>query len=217
MAGPRINLAGRAGFDDAAAIHDADTVSIAGDDTEIMCDQDQRRVGGPRHLLEQCEDLRLNGDVERRRRLVGDDELRLAGQCHGDHGALAHAAGELVWIGLQPTLGVGQAHAGQQIRRHVHRRRPRRLAVQVDRLGNLQADRERGIEGAHRLLENHGDAVAADRPDFLILQLEEVAAVEHHFAGGDAAGRIGNQAQDRHGSHALARARLAHDGQGLAG
>ena len=47
-------------------------------------------------LAEQVEDLRLDGDVERRGRLVGDQELGIAGERHGDHDALAHAAGELV-------------------------------------------------------------------------------------------------------------------------
>ena len=42
--------------------------------------------------------LRLHGDVEGGRRLVGDDELRPAGHRHGDHRALAHAAGELVRV-----------------------------------------------------------------------------------------------------------------------
>jgi hypothetical protein len=47
-------------------------------------------------LGEQIEDLRLNRHVERRRRLVGDEEFGLARQRHRDHHALAHPAGELV-------------------------------------------------------------------------------------------------------------------------
>ena len=47
---------------------------------------------------EQRQHLGLHGDVEGGRRLVGDDELRAAGHGHGDHGALAHAAGELVRV-----------------------------------------------------------------------------------------------------------------------
>ena len=49
-------------------------------------------------LSHQREDLRLDRDVERRRRLVGDQQQRIAGQRHGDHHALAHAAGQLVRI-----------------------------------------------------------------------------------------------------------------------
>ena len=52
-------------------------------------------------LAQQLEDLRLHGDVERRRRLVGDQQLRSAGDRHRDHDALAHAARELVRILLE--------------------------------------------------------------------------------------------------------------------
>ena len=47
---------------------------------------------------EQMQDLRLDRDVERRRRLVGDDQRRAAHQRHRDHHALAQPAGELVRI-----------------------------------------------------------------------------------------------------------------------
>ncbi|MEJ1976994.1 MAG: hypothetical protein WDN49_13665 [Acetobacteraceae bacterium] len=42
------------------------------------------------------EDLDLRHDVESGRRLVQDQQFRLAGQRHGDHGALELAAGDLV-------------------------------------------------------------------------------------------------------------------------
>ena len=60
-----------------------------------------------RSVVEQVEDLRLDGDVESRGRLVGDEQLRLAGQGHGDHHPLAQAAGELVGIGAQPLVRAG--------------------------------------------------------------------------------------------------------------
>ena len=53
---------------------------------------------------EQLEDLRLDGDVERRRRLVGDDERGVHDERHRDQHALPHAAGELMRI-LARALG----------------------------------------------------------------------------------------------------------------
>jgi hypothetical protein len=44
------------------------------------------------------QDLRLDGHVERGGRLVGDQQRRVAGQRHGDHHALAHAARQLVRV-----------------------------------------------------------------------------------------------------------------------
>ena len=49
------------------------------------------------------QDLPLHHHVERRGRLVHDDDLRLEGERHRDHHALAHAAGELVRVGVQPV------------------------------------------------------------------------------------------------------------------
>ena len=58
--------------------------------------------------VDEVEDLRLHGDVERGRRLVGDEQLRIAGERHGDHHALALAAGELVRIAVErPAAGSG--------------------------------------------------------------------------------------------------------------
>ena len=59
-------------------------------------------------LLEQAQDLRLGGDVQRGRRLVGDDERRLQRQRHRDHHALTLTAGQLVWIARENALGLGQ-------------------------------------------------------------------------------------------------------------
>jgi len=47
---------------------------------------------------QQVHDFLLDGDVERRGRLVGDEDARVAGQGHGDHRALLHAAGEFVRV-----------------------------------------------------------------------------------------------------------------------
>ena len=77
-----------------------------GDDAEIVRDEQQRQVERRLHVAQQIEDLRLDRDVERGRRLVGDDQRRLAGQRHGDQHALAHAAGELV------RVVVGRARSG---------------------------------------------------------------------------------------------------------
>ena len=96
-------------------------------------------AGLARQLLQQVEDLRLHGDVERGGRLVGDDQPRLAGQRHRDHRALAHAAGVLVRIGVQAARRVGDVHALEQRAAASRAPAPRHAAVLLDRLGHLQA------------------------------------------------------------------------------
>ena len=69
-----------------------------GDHAQIVGDHDDRRCRRRLHLVHELENLRLNRDIERGRRLVGDQHLRIARQRHRDHHALAHAARKLVRI-----------------------------------------------------------------------------------------------------------------------
>src|SRR5207245_1603451 len=76
-------------------------------------------------LVEELEDLRLDRDVQRRRRLVGDEEVGVARQRHGDHHALPHPARELVRVLLRPALGVRNVDELQHLDGLVHRVSPR--------------------------------------------------------------------------------------------
>ena len=66
------------------------------DDVQVVRDEDVREVELVLEVLEQVEDLRLHGDVERRDGLVADDQLRVDRERARDADALALAAGELV-------------------------------------------------------------------------------------------------------------------------
>ena len=100
-----------------------------------------------------AQDLRLDGGVERRRRLVGDQQLRLAGQRHGDQIALVHAAGKLMRKVAQPPFRVGMptSRAGGSLRRGSPARTgpPRHQGSgSAGRLAELPADAVHGIEAA---------------------------------------------------------------------
>jgi hypothetical protein len=69
-------------------------------------------------VLQQFQDLRLDGDVQRRGRLVGDQHLSgRAGERHGDHHALAHAARQLVGVFVEPLTCVRDAHPDERFER----------------------------------------------------------------------------------------------------
>ena len=95
-------------LDDLAEIHDRDTVRHVLDDREIMTDEEQRQAKFPLQILKQIHDLRLDGDVERRDRLVTDDQVRLRRERPCDADALALSALEFV----RPSV--------QRITRQVH-------------------------------------------------------------------------------------------------
>ena len=155
-------LADRRLLDHLAGIHHRHPLAGLGDHAHGMGDQHDRHAEAFLHVLHQLEDLRLDGDVERRRRLVGDQELGLAGQRHGDHHALAHAAGELVRIVVHAALRVGDVDQPQHLDRAGQRLLGVELLVQRDHLGDLVAHRVDRVERGHRLLEDDGDLAGAD-------------------------------------------------------
>ncbi len=113
---PRQHGLDRSFLDDAPGIHDRDAVGEPGHHREIVGDPDQRGAGLRAQRLHLGEDLRLDGDVERGGRLVGDQQQRPVQQRDRDGDALAQAAGELVRIGLQPLVGRGDADGGERRR-----------------------------------------------------------------------------------------------------
>ena len=115
-------------LDDGAGIHHRHAVGQRADDRQVMADPDHGRAGLAAQLLRLVQDLRLDRDVERRGRLVGDDQLGLVEEGDGDRHALAHAAGQLVRIGLEPPLRARRCRPG-----------PARRAASVARLGAADA------------------------------------------------------------------------------
>ena len=72
-------------------------------------DQQDRRPELGAELANEIEDLRLDRDVEGRRRLVGDQQARPHREPHRDHRALLQPAGELV----RETDAPGQRTCGR--------------------------------------------------------------------------------------------------------
>jgi hypothetical protein len=203
-------------LDLAAGVHDDHALRGLGNDAQVVRDQDQRRAGLSLQLDDQLEDLRLDRDIQRGGRLIGNQHLGIAREGHGDHRALAHAAGELVRILAGALLRLGDPNLAQHLHRLFPHGRRRKVLVQADRLADLLADAEHRVERGHRLLEDHRQLVAAHVAHRGLVERQQVAAVERDRAADDASRRIRHQAHDRKRGHALAAARFADDGQGLA-
>ena len=175
-------LVGFARFDNLSVLHHDHVVGDAPDNVEVVGDEQHRHAELGLQVFEQLEDLRLHGDVERRRRLVGDQEIGAVGERHGDHHALALTARKLVRIGAEPLSGVGDADLGQKLDDSRWRRRATPV-VERDDLADLPLDRMQRIERGHRLLKNHGDGRAAHLAQFVVGHFEHVAAAEKDLAG----------------------------------
>ena len=159
---------------------------------------------------------RLDRHVERRRRLVGDQHLRIARERHRDHHALAHAAGELMRVLVQPPLGCRDPHELAAARSCARARCASREAEMLrQHLADLAADLEDRVQRRHRLLEDERDlasshlraAVAASSASRSTPSNDRPAA-DHR--------RLGQQPHERHARDALPAARLADDPEHLA-
>ena len=163
-------------------------------------------------LEQEGQDLVLDGDVERRRRLVGEQQL--AARPPSPWRSRRAAA-------CRPTIGRGirrSAWPGSGCRRDPEARCPRSRAarcrepvVDAQPFGDLVADRPDRIEAGHRILEDHARSGAAHAPHLLVVQPQEVAPLEADLARADEAGRRWDQAQDAAAEDRLAAAGFADD------
>ena len=87
-------------LDDLADVHHGDAGRDVPHDREVVRDEEIGQSELLLQILEQVDDLRLNRDVERRDRLVADDEFRIDRQRARDADALPLAAGELVRVAV---------------------------------------------------------------------------------------------------------------------
>ena len=146
------------------AVHHVHAVAHPGDDAEVVRDQDQRRVAVCDELPQQPEDLRLDRDVERRRGLVGDQQLRLARERDRDHRALSHPARELVRVVLRAGCpGSGSRPGRAALPRARAAASLPHPEVRLERLADLLADGQDRVQARHRVLEDHRDLAARGR------------------------------------------------------
>ena len=104
-------------------------------------------------VLEQVEDLRLHRDVERRDRLVADDQLRVDRERARDADALALAAGELVREAVV-VLGVEADDLEQLLHAALVLGGGAEL-VHLERLRDDEADPLARVQRRVRVLEDH--------------------------------------------------------------
>jgi hypothetical protein len=145
-----------------AGVHHQHPVGVLGHDAHVVGDEHHGHAVGLLQLAQECQDLRLDRHVQRRGRLVGDQHLGIARQCHRDHDPLAHAARHLVGVVVGALLGLRDGYPAQHVDGLVHGLAPRDALMQSDRLADLASDGVERIERGHRLLEDHRDLVAAD-------------------------------------------------------
>ena len=152
--------------------------------------------------------------------VVGSSATRISGSADErdrDHHPLAHAAAQLVGIGVEPGAGIGDAHLLEQ--RAARARRASRaghVEVRPHAFGDLVADGEHRVEAGHRVLEDHADPAAPDPAERLALEREHVGVAQPDRAAGLDPARRRHQPEQREAGEALPAARFADQRERLA-
>src|SRR5699024_698802 len=173
------DLRGLADLDEVTVAHDGDALGDPFDHRQIMADEQARESVFLLQAFEQVEDLRLHRYVERRGRLVGDEQLRPQGQSAGDADALTLTAGEL--------MGVPVAHRRRQLDRFeqlfdlLAQFRSLHPLMEVERFADRLADRQTRVERGAGVLEDDPDLLA-QRTQLLVAQTLDARAVDDHIA-----------------------------------
>ena len=204
------HLARRTLLHDAAFIHHDEPVTALADDIEVVGDQDECAPRFAAHRVDEVQHLRLHGRVERRRRFVGDEQIRREEQRRGDEQALPHATGELMREHRGGPARVGDADAVQHRDRALVCLAAMRDAMHDERLHQVIAGAHRGIECLHRFLEDHRDATAAQGAHLGLAQREQVDAIERDVGTGHPKDPVGQEPHEREPESALACARTSH-------
>src|SRR6266702_770188 len=169
-------------LDNAAEIHHADPARHVADHGKVVADEHVGQAELVLKVAHQIEDLRLHGDVERRSRLVADDELGVGGERPRDCDALALAAGKLMRkfqpvVRMQADEAEKLADAGLDVALSLDQ------IEGTDRLGDDGIDPEARIEARIGILKDHLDAAAQFSTRLGLPRIRHRDAVDQHVAG----------------------------------
>ena len=148
----RVDLLGRPDLDELAAVHHRDPVAHRAHDGEVVRDEEIREPEVVLEVLEQVQDLRLDRDVERRDRLVADDQLRVERERARDPDPLPLAARELVRVAVREARV--EADDVEQLADPRRAVAARADPVHDERLADDVADGHARVERRVRILED---------------------------------------------------------------
>ena len=168
-------------LDGTAGVHNHDLVGHVGDDAQVMGNHDDGVAVLLLHFLHELDNLSLNGNVQSRRGLVGNQDIGIAGKCHSDHDTLTHTAGELVRILIDALLGLGNTNEVQKLGGALERLLLGVATVQTKALAHLLADLIDRVQGGHRILEDHADLSSPDTFHLMLVHGNNVFPVEKDF------------------------------------
>ena len=202
------DLIARPDLDDPTVEHDRDAIADVMHHRHVVTDEQVAQSELVLQIVEQVQDLRLDGDVQRLGRLVADDESRLHRKRSGDADALPLAAAELVRIAIGGLLP--ESAAFEQLLDANAEFVAGRQTVHHERLADETADPHAGVQRAAGILE-YDLHLTTQCPHVHGGLLEHRLSIEDDLAAGR-----GQKAKHRSAHGRLAATALTHEPERLA-
>jgi len=200
-----------------AGVHHHHLVAQLRHHTKVVSDEDDGHARLGLQLFHQLQDLGLDGHIQRRGRLVTDEQVRLARERHGNHHPLAHTTRQIVRVDGKALGWLRYAHLLQHgDSRFLALDLAVLWPVEAKHFHQLITHRLHRVERRHRLLKDHRNTVAANLVHLIRRQGEQLLSLKadgtrHHLTMG-----LGQEPHDGERGDALAAAGLADYPQSLA-
>ena len=180
----RKQRAGCGGLNHPSLFHNHDAIAILRRQPEIVSDEHAGHPPIGREIVDQVHDGLLGRHIEPGRRLVRDQQSRLAGQGDGDHDTLTHTAGQFERVRPVALLGIVDAHLLENLDGFCLEPVARRIGVLAQDIADLIAHRPDRIERDFRVLKDHRDFAAADLAQITLGRGQHVHAAKGNIAAG---------------------------------
>ena len=203
--GPSQNLLARTTLNRFALVHHQHLVGDLGHHAHVVGNEKHRTALLALQVGNQLQYFFLRGHVERRGRLVADDQGGLEHHGHGDHDALTLTAAELVRVAAQHALGVGQTHPLKDAQNFGAALVTGPIGVRREQLVDLVTAIHDRIERGHGFLEHHAHAAPAQSAQTRSRGIEQGLALQHDLTTAGAQ-LLGQQTHHRGGHDRFARA-----------
>ena len=198
-----------------AGVHHVYFIADVRHHAQVVGNHQNRGVVFLLQMLHQRQNLCLHRHIQGSGWLIRNQKFRVQHHGHGNADALPQSAGKLVGVGAVAFLRVGDAHVVEHLNYPALGLGLSNLLVEEDCLPHLLAHGDGGIQGGHRLLENHADFAAPHLLHFLFGAAHQIPPFKF-----DAAflyiNRLIQQAHEAAGGHTLAAAGFTHQANGFA-
>jgi hypothetical protein len=169
-------------FNDFAQVHHHDPMAEVFDYSQVMRDKKEGDTALLLQILQEVDDLRLDGNVQRANRLITDEQFRFNSQSARDSNSLALTAAEFVRIAL--SVGRVKADGAEQLgNAGLTGGIVLCEAMNVEGFTDDVFDGHPRIERAVRILKNHLQPSAMPAP-FRAMQSGYVAVSKPDLSGG---------------------------------